>query len=153
MGSPSKSDLRARVAALRKSLAREKEKRAQFEAAASEAREQQAATGEILRVISRSPAGAHTRVHAATGETLRVISRSPADAQPVFDAIVASAARLCEADLSVVAQFDGGLLHLAAVNMSAAGIEAYRSLFPRPAGRHFVVGRAFVERRPVHVED
>src|SRR4029453_17957013 len=108
MGSPSKSELRAKVAALRKSLAREKEKRAQFEAAASEAREQQAAAGEILRVISSSPAAA----------------------QPVFDAIVASAARLCEADLSMVAQFDGGLLHLAAVNMSAAGIEAYRSLFP-----------------------
>ena len=34
---------------------------------------------------------------AATSEILRVISQSPTDAQPVFEAIVASTARLCEA--------------------------------------------------------
>src|SRR5581483_915794 len=45
----------------------------------------------------------------ATGEILRVISSSPTDVQPVFDAIVRSAVRLCEADISVVSRFDGTL--------------------------------------------
>src|SRR5262249_13140746 len=87
---------------------------------------------------------------AATAEILRIISSSPANVQPVFDAIVANAARLCGADFSAVTRFDGGLLHLVAVNnMSAAEAAAYHTVFPRAPGRHFVVGRAFVDGRPV----
>src|SRR5262245_25528774 len=131
MGS-SKDTLAARVTALEKSLAREKAKRARLEAAAGEAREQQAATAEILRVIAGSPS----------------------DVRPVFDAIVASAARLCNADFSAVARFDGRLLHLVSINkMSAAGAAAYHTLFPRPVERGFVMGRAFLEGCPVHVKD
>ena len=50
----------------------------------------------------------------ATSEVLNVISRSPTNAQPVFDAIVESAARLCEAAFSVVWQYDGDLLRYVA---------------------------------------
>ncbi|MGQ0524681.1 MAG: GAF domain-containing protein, partial [Betaproteobacteria bacterium] len=90
----------------------------------------------------------------ATSEILRVISQSPTDVQPVFEAIVSSAARLCDAEFSAVTRFDGSLLHLAAIsNMSPAETKAYHSLFPRPPLRNFVIGRAFVECRPVHVED
>jgi hypothetical protein len=45
----------------------------------------------------------------ATVEVLNVISRSPTDAQPVFNAIVESAARLCEAVFSVVWLYDGNV--------------------------------------------
>jgi len=90
----------------------------------------------------------------ATAEILRVISTSPEDVQPVFETIVASAARLCDAAISAVARFEGGLLHLRAVNnMAAEEAAAYQSLFPRPPGTHFIMGRAFVEGQPVHVED
>jgi two-component system, NtrC family, sensor kinase len=90
----------------------------------------------------------------ATSEILRVISQSPTDVQPVFDTIVASAARLCDADFSAVARFEEGLLHLVAVNnMSPAETAAYHTVFPRAPGRHFAVGRAFVDGRPVHIED
>lgn len=90
----------------------------------------------------------------ANGEILRVISRSRTDVQPVFEAIVESAARLCDAAFSAVARFEGGLLHLAAVNnMSPRETEAYQSLFPRPPRRDFIIGRAFLDGRPVHVAD
>jgi len=90
----------------------------------------------------------------ATSEILRVISQSPGDTEPVFEAIVRSAARLCDAEFSAVVRLEGGLLHLAAIsNMSAAETAAYHSLFPRPARRDFIIGRAFLDGRPVHVED
>src|SRR5262249_8188398 len=52
----------------------------------------------------------------ATSEVLNVITRSPTDAQPVFGAIVESAARLCEAVFSGVFLYDGDLLHVTATN-------------------------------------
>jgi hypothetical protein len=52
----------------------------------------------------------------ATSEILSVISRSPRDTGPVFEAIVAHAASLCEAEFSAVARFEDGLLHLVALN-------------------------------------
>ena len=53
-----------------------------------------------------------------------------------------------------MARFEDGLLHLVAINNMVPGeAEAYHSLFPRPPHRGFVIGRAFLEGRPVHVED
>ena len=92
MASPTKAELAAQGEKLRKALDRERTKSARLKDTLTEALEQQAATGEILRVISSSPT----------------------DVQPVVDAIVASAARLCDAAFSAVARFDGGLLHLVA---------------------------------------
>ena len=50
----------------------------------------------------------------ATSEILRVLSRSPTDAQPVFDTIAAAALKLCDASSANVFTFDGKLIHLAA---------------------------------------
>ena len=83
-----------------------------------------------------------------------MISRSPADIQPVFEAIVARAATLCEAEFSAVARLEDGLLHLVAVHsLSPEETAAFYSLFPRRPERNFAMGRAFVEARPVHFED
>ena len=48
----------------------------------------------------------------ATSEILRVISRSPTDARPVFETIVAHATRLCEAKTAFVMLHDSGRLSL-----------------------------------------
>src|SRR5712692_4000718 len=57
----------------------------------------------------------------ATSEILRVISRSPTDAQPVFETIVDSAVRLCSAEVGNVTTFDGEWVHMAAIHADAAG--------------------------------
>jgi GAF domain-containing protein len=90
----------------------------------------------------------------ATSEILGLISRSPTDTQPVFEAIVARAAALCEAEFSAVARLEDGLLHLVAVHsMSPDEMAVFHSLFPRPPARNFTMGRAFVDARPVHFDD
>jgi signal transduction histidine kinase len=90
----------------------------------------------------------------ATGEILRVISRSPTDVQPVFEAIAEHAARLCDAAYCAVVRFDGGLLHLAAHrNYTPDALALVARLFPRPPGRDNLGARSVFERRTIHVPD
>jgi len=90
----------------------------------------------------------------ATTDILRAISRSPADVQPVFDMIAESAARLCEAQYCLVYRFEGQLLHFAAHHgLTAEVLEINRSAYPAPPGRTSVAARAVLERRVVQVPD
>jgi GAF domain-containing protein len=90
----------------------------------------------------------------ATSDILRVISSSPTDVQPVFDAIAANAARLCDAVNGLVIRFDGELLHLAAqYNVDPERLAAVRQAYPRPPSRGALSGRAILMRDVVHVPD
>ena len=90
----------------------------------------------------------------ATSEILRVISSSPTNEQPVFEAIVENARRLCDAAFSVVFLIDEGQLTLAAVRgVGEEGIAALRTAYPRPVARDTTSGRAVMERRVIHLED
>jgi signal transduction histidine kinase len=81
----------------------------------------------------------------ATAEILRVISGSPTDIQPTFDAIAASAVRLCEAEGGTVFRFDGGLIHMVAHHGGGAReLETLRRVFPSPPGRGTITGRAIL---------
>jgi signal transduction histidine kinase len=86
----------------------------------------------------------------ATSEILRVISSSPTDVQPVFDAVAASAARLCGADDAVIQQVDGGVLKLVA---HFGGMLAPPEDDPMPITRDMAVGCAVLDRRTMHVHD
>jgi GAF domain-containing protein len=50
----------------------------------------------------------------ATSEVLRVISSSPGDLEPVFQAMLENATRICEAKFGTLFRFDGNMFHVAA---------------------------------------
>ena len=90
----------------------------------------------------------------ATSEVLNVISRSPTDAQPVFDAIVQSAARLCEAIFSVVWLHDGELLKVAAThNFTPEVLNKLFKTYPARPDRSTAAGRAVLDGKIVHLSD
>jgi GAF domain-containing protein len=88
----------------------------------------------------------------ATSEILSVISGSPTDVQPTFEAIAASAIRLCAAEEGTVFRFDGTLIHLAA-HRGIVQNDLVRRVFPRPAGPGSVTARAILTRSVVHIPD
>jgi GAF domain-containing protein/CheY-like chemotaxis protein len=89
----------------------------------------------------------------ATSEVLNVISRSTTELQPVLDTIVATAARLCQADMAVINRQRGGDYFMAAV--WGYGPELKRMMESRPVdpGRGSVHGRVLSEGQVVHVHD
>jgi GAF domain-containing protein len=90
----------------------------------------------------------------ATSEILSVISSSPTDVQPVFDAIVESAARLCDGVFAGVFRFDGALMHHAAGRgVTPAVLETYRRIYPMPPSRTQISGRAVLTCAIVHIPD
>ena len=84
----------------------------------------------------------------ATADVLKVISRSTFDLQPVLNTLTESAARLCEAYDSSIFLRQGESLHHRAHHGPIP-----QDLADLPIGRGFVNGRAFVDRAPVHVHD
>ena len=67
----------------------------------------------------------------ATTEILRIISRSRSDVQPVFDIIAERSVKLCNADVSVVSRVDGELIRLAALyGVKQVGVKAIGRAFP-----------------------
>jgi hypothetical protein len=90
----------------------------------------------------------------AANEILRVISISPTNTQPVFDAIAESAVRVCGGLLGRVYRFDGKLIHFVAHhNWTAEGLAAVCRVYPRPLSRDTQVATAILDRTVAHVAD
>src|SRR5215472_6541493 len=91
---------------------------------------------------------------AATAEILRVISGSPIDVQPTFDAIATAAVTLTNSALSGVVTYDGSLMHIAALcGFSHKEHGNIRDLFPIPADHGTATGRAIRTGQVVQIED
>src|SRR3989449_4391539 len=90
----------------------------------------------------------------ATAEILRVIRQAQADVQPVFDAIVRSAVRLCAALFCVAYRFDGELIPPTAHHsMTPEALDLLRRMWPAPPSRETVTARSILERSIIHVAD
>ena len=91
---------------------------------------------------------------AATSEILRVISTSPADVQPVFETIVRNAVSLCSSQFANLFRFDGELLHfVAGRNVGPSYVELLRAKYPMRPDVSQVSGRVLITKSVVRLED
>src|SRR6516225_3236763 len=90
----------------------------------------------------------------ATADVLKVISRSSTDVQPVFDMIAESARRLCDGQFCFVYRFDGQLLHFVAHHsLTPEVFEMNRRAWPAAPSRRSAAARAILERGFVQIPD
>src|SRR5262249_51013142 len=89
----------------------------------------------------------------ATGDVLKIISRSSVDLETVLDTLVETVARLCRAEKSYMFRRRDDKYHLVTARGLSAEEKEFIETHPFAADRGSLSGRVELERRPVHIPD
>jgi GAF domain-containing protein len=89
----------------------------------------------------------------ATADVLKVISRSTFDLKAVLNTLVDSAARLCDADTAAITRPKGSTHYHVASRGFPPTFAEHMQTFPQETGRGTVVGRVLLEGEIAHIPD
>ena len=90
---------------------------------------------------------------AATSDVLKIVSRSTFDLQAVLDALIATATRLCGANMGILRRRMGEVYQLAATYGVKSEWRTVIAHHPNMPGRHSIIGRAAASGKTVQVAD